>query len=464
MGAARAVTARPVRAALWASEDRRNVALAITAGLVIRVVLIVAYAPSIQPDSAEYLGLAHRLGSLHLTGYDGVRTPGYPLMLFALGYSPTTAWWAQAVLGLLTTGLLYRLVRQLGGSPTMAFVAALLYTTSLEVLSIERQVLTEALTTFLLTVAGSICVALVGPQGRRNGLVALLAVTLAYLCLVRPDALLVAIYLALSVVAVWYRREADTYSRRSLIRPALTMMLPLVIALVAWATVNKEASGVMSVSTVLGHNMIDHMAPYVGVQPGRDHEITSVYVRWRARVEAANGGSYANTSWAAEPSMERASHLSAPHVSSRLLSVALGAIESHPWPYITSSLEQWPKFWLPPNYAYDFSGGAGSSLIHAVWKVQRAAQLIIAALFLLLCTDEAVRRVRRRRPALMNAPMVLLAGAVLLGTLSPIFLAYGATGRYGSVYYPLFLAVTFALASPALRSFSARRRSRVSSI
>lgn len=456
MRAAHALNARPVSTVFSLTEDRRNVALAITVGLVVRVVLIVAYSPLLAPDSSGYLALAHRLGSLHMEGYDASRTPGYPFLLLVLRYSPTATWCAQAILGLLTTGIVYWLVRRLGGSATMALVAALLYTTSFGVLAFERDVLTETLTSFLLTAAGSICVVLVGAEGRRPAMVALLGVTLGYLCLVRSDALLVAVYLAISVLVVWYFRESEASSRRSLLRPALTMLLPPVIGLAAWATVNKETSGVLTVSSVLGHNMIDHMAPYVEVQPGRDRAITSVYVVWRARVEAVNAGDYAETSWAAERDMERASHLDSAHVASRLLSIAVSAIERHPVAYLTSSAKQWPRFWLPPNYAYDFHGGAGSSFIHVLWKIQRAAQLLVAALFLMLCAAEALRRVARR-PAFMKTPSVMLALAVLVGTLSPVFFGYGSTERYGSVYFPIVLAVTFAVAGSAASSLSTRR-------
>jgi hypothetical protein len=437
-------------------QDRRNLAVAVAVGLILRVVLILSYPPVLRQDSPGYLDLAHRLASWHLAGFNGARTPGYPFMLLLLGYSPTAAWCLQAAFGLLATAIIYWLVRRLGGSGTAALVAALLYTTSAVVLAVERQVMTETLATFLITAAGAICAGLVSSDARRRGLAALLGATLFCLCLVRPDTLVVAVCLVISVLAVWHFQEGRGSALRTLVRPAAAMMLPALIGLFAWAMVNRETIGVTSVSTVLGHNLIDHIAPSVTVQPGADHDITAAYVDWRARVEARSGGDYANTSWEAEPALERAAHLDAAHLSGRLQSIALSAIASHPVQYVGSSVKQWPRFWLPPNYPDEFHGGAGSAVIHGVWNLQRVIQVLIAALFLALCLAEIISRLRRSG-SVLGTPGALLALAVLVGSLPPVFLAYGETGRYGYVYFPLVLAVAFAAGDRVLQAAWTRR-------
>jgi Dolichyl-phosphate-mannose-protein mannosyltransferase len=445
-----------VRSVHLAAQDRLNIALLSAVAVAIRLVLIFTYRPLLGNDSHSYIDLAHRLGSMHLEGASGSRTPGYPLLLLAVGYSPVATWCVQAALGVIATLLVYGLVRRLGGGARIALVAALVYTLSFEVLAVERTVLTETLASFLLLVAAHFAVTIV-QSGRTRGASALfLGLTLAYLCLVRPDALAVTVYLALAVAVALYVARADRPGRRraSAARTAFAILTPPLLVLAAWAGVNRATIGITSVSTVIGHNMIDHVAAEVRVTPGPDHSITSAYVAARVRREA-HTRDLGNLSYDAELAMERASHLDAAHLSGRLLSIALGVIERHPFSYISSSVEQWPRFWLPPNYADEFTGGLGSELIRLLWRLERAVLALINVVFVLLLVADLVQRVRRHGGILARAPLVL-AGIPIIGVLPATFFAYGETGRYGYVYFPLVIGVTFAIAAPLLRALRAR--------
>ncbi len=110
------------------------------------------------------------MAALHLHGSSGARTPGYRLLLLALGYSPVATWCVQALLGVLATLLVYALARRLGASARLALAAGLLYALDLEVLAIEHIVLTETLTSFLLLVAAHLAISIAGrerPRARR---------------------------------------------------------------------------------------------------------------------------------------------------------------------------------------------------------------------------------------------------------------------------------------------------------
>lgn len=438
------------------SEDRRNMAVVGGVAVALRLVLILSYSPVLTTDSSSYLKLAHRLGSMNLHGSTGTRTPGYPALLLALGYSPVAAWCVQAGLGVVATLLLYRLVRRLGGSGWAATAAALAYAIDLEVLAVEREVMTETVASFLILVAASLTVAITQADRKRWAIPVWTGVTLCYLCLVRPDSLAITVYFAVAVAITQSIRQAREPRQRLAIgiRYGVAILLTPLLALVAWTGVNRATIGVTSVSTVIGFNMIDHVAPYVQAEPGPNYPITSAYVAARVRRQA-HTSNLANLSADAEPSMERASHLTAAHLSGRLLSIALGVIAQHPFSYLASSLKQWPRFWLPPNYAYQFTGGSGSSLIHIAWKAERAIKLLVAAAFLLLCLSDVVRRLRRQ-PGILSHSSALLAGVVAVGIFPPTFLAFGDTGRYGYIYYPLILAVTVAAAEPLIAAARAR--------
>jgi len=425
------------------------------AAIAIRLILFVAYSPVLTNDSHSYLDLAHRLGAAHLHGSSGARTPGYPVVLLALGYSPRAAWVLQALLGILATFLVYALVRRLGGGSTVALAAGLLYTLDLDVLAVEHMVMTEAIASFLLLVAAHLALTVLeraSPRARSwTAPALLLALTIAYLCLVRPDMLILGAYLVLTLAIA-------THSARP-----LWILVPALAVLVAWAGANRATIGVFTVSTVLGHNMIDHVAKYVTVEPGRNHGITAAYVAAREQRER-HTSDLGNLSADAEAAMERASHLDAAHLSGRLLSIGLGVIAHHPVQYVASSVKQWPRFWLPPNYAYQFTGGA----IRVVWKLERALIVLVNIVFVLLVAVDLARRASRR-DGLLSPPALILAGLVVLGLLPATFLAYGETGRYGYIYLPLVLGVSFAtgeivlrrLRAPALAPASRPRPSRI---
>ncbi len=413
--------------------------------ITIRLGLILAYSPVLSADSRSYLDLAHRIAAAHLHGSSGARTPGYPVLLLALGYSPVATWCLQALLGVAATLLVYALIRRLGAGPRIAFVAGLLYALDLEVLALERTVLTETLASFLLLVAAHLVVTVLSSERPRRLTLAGLGLVLAYLCLVRPDQLAIAAYVTVAVGIALAVARSGPRRWRVPVRSVGWILLPPVIALAAWAAVNRATIGVGTVSTVLGYNMIDHVAPYVRVEPGRDRALTAAYVAARQRRQARTSD-LGNLSADAQPAMERVSGLDAAHLSGRLLGIAEGVIVHHPAQYVASSLRQWPQFWLAPNYAYRFASGRTPAVLRIIWGLERAVLAMINLAFVLLLVGELVQRMRRRTP-LLSRPALVLAGIPLVGLVPATFLAFGDTGRYGYVYLPLVLSVSFATAA-----------------
>lgn len=432
--------------ARWAAlggADRRNLAVLAGVAAAIRLILVLAYSPVFTSDSQSYLDLAHRLEALHLHGSSGARTPGYPILLLAVRYSAVATWCVQAAIGVLATLLVYGLVRRLGGGTRIALVAGLLYALDLEVLAIEHMIMTETLTSFLLLLAAHGAVTIADADNPRRRTLIGLGVILACLCLVRPDELAVTLYLVLALglaLTASLRATQRTGARRtSGLRRALWILVPPLVAVAAWTGVNRATLGVSSLSTVLGFNMIDHVVTYVQVEPGSDHAITAAYVAARTRRETQHR-ILNNLSYEALPAMERVAHLDAPHLSGRLLGIALGVVEHHPAQYVASSLKQWPRFWLAPNYADRFATGRAARAIRLVWTLERIVLTLINVAFVLLLLSDLARRTWRREPFLRRSSLII-AGVAAVGLIMATFFAYGDTGRYGYVYFPLVLSV-----------------------
>ena len=68
------------------------------------------------------------------------------------------------------------------------------------------------------------------------------------------------------------RHQGKAVTSGATMKRAVAALLPAVIAIGAWAGVNKDTTGEFTVSTVAGRNMIDQVAPYVRVQPGLESQ------------------------------------------------------------------------------------------------------------------------------------------------------------------------------------------------
>jgi hypothetical protein len=150
-----------------------------------RLLIILLYQPVAYGDTPSYWRLAETVLQ-GFTGYDGTRTPGYPVFLALLG-SDRNIWLAQLLLGFVTTLLIFFMGWKLLDKPWFGGLLALAHTINLGQLFFESNLLTESLTTFLmiLTMAG-VLVWLLYPQYRRPWLAFLLGLTSTATLLVRP--------------------------------------------------------------------------------------------------------------------------------------------------------------------------------------------------------------------------------------------------------------------------------------
>src|SRR5689334_8550462 len=84
----------------------------------VRIVLAAIYRPHIQPDSPGYLAVAQRIWDGSFAGFNGGRTPGYPLLLVAAAMNLYVVWFIQAAMGIAVTLMLFDLIVRRTGSAT----------------------------------------------------------------------------------------------------------------------------------------------------------------------------------------------------------------------------------------------------------------------------------------------------------------------------------------------------------
>jgi len=198
------------------------------------------------PDSFTYLAPAKMLLTGHgfstATGLpETLRTPGYPLLLAAFGLHVIPVILLQHLLNVVLAVAIYVVCIRRIGSRFVALTAAILFALDVPTIHYANKLLTE--TTFTILLFGVVLLAL-----RGRGLIAI-GLLCGVLVLIRPVAIVYFVPLALFFALV--RRPAKAIVAFVI----AALLLPL-----AWGVRNRIRSGVFTISSVAGANMLMYRA------------------------------------------------------------------------------------------------------------------------------------------------------------------------------------------------------------
>lgn len=403
--------------------------------LIPRVGLWLAYEPLVAPDSGSYTDLAHRIGTWDFQGFNGARTPGYPLLLLLAGQNARLAWLLQSLLGIATALLLLALTLRQTRSRTAAIVAAVACGLSLNLIFAEATILTEPLATFLLVLAVFLCTrASVDPDVSVVSYIAVGAV-LAFAGLTRP-LLLVALPPGLLFLRPW--------SRPRPLRLTLGFFLPVVMLIGSWCSVVWKTTGTFTLTTLLGYNLTQQSGAFFELLPDEDAQLRDIYLRYRtARIEST--GSRSQTIWAAKAEMMSATGLDPVQLSNELTRLSFALFAAHPRLYLKGVRQSWLKFW-DPIIMWDldrFHHPQLRPLVQRMWEAQaKVSRTLKKALLPALIVYLACAMTRRSR-RISEAPLLALA---IIGSASLVqaLIEFGENPRYAIPFQPLIIFVLVA--------------------
>jgi Dolichyl-phosphate-mannose-protein mannosyltransferase len=238
-----------------------NVALAVLAGLALRIFFVLKFPVTDSGDAPFYIELAWNWLKNRVYGFPvhgvltavDMRTPGYPAFLAAIfafeGNSPRAAMLAQAVLDVVTCGVIAliaarlapREYKQRAGIAALWLAALCPFTANYTAV-----VLTETLTIFLTAVAILVLLQTqIGPGGGnafvRDGFFGdpwfLAGLVVGLGTLVRPETPLILFAAGLVLLGKWWRPR----DWRKLVRAGVLMGVGLVLPLLPWAARNWRA-------------------------------------------------------------------------------------------------------------------------------------------------------------------------------------------------------------------------------
>ena len=432
--------------------DLRAGAIIVVVWLVTRAALACAYLPVTPLDSETYLQLAGQLGHLDFSDYIGQRTPGYPLLLMAVGSHFTMLWFLQACLSLVAALLMFRIVRGNGGAWGLAIGVALTYLLALNTLFYEAAVLTETLSACLLILVSYLFLGAVrtGMTLRASVGIGLAA---ALLALTRPAYVFMVPLLGLLLCFA-----------RGRYRLAQVVVFVVVAGLPVggWMAFNKAQIGHFSLTSLLGYNLSNHTGAFMEKAADEHALFRDIYLKYR-KIKMQATGSHPMTVFWARDELKQASGLGEVELSARFQRISVELIARHPDLYLSSVVKAWASFWAVPRFGQDDVLGppAVKIWLDGIGKIQHALLRLLNVVFLLSSLLMLFCVFRRRRSGLGEflAP-AFMATVVLATSVVQALAEYGENPRYFIPSQPLVIACTAMALAAFVHSFRGQRNFR----
>jgi 4-amino-4-deoxy-L-arabinose transferase-like glycosyltransferase len=412
------------------SEGIGWVAAAVALAVGVRVLLAFVYEPLYGNDAPTYAALAGMIRTGDFTGYDGVRTPGYPVFMLLAGLNNQAIRLAQNISGLLAIGLAFLLVRRHGSVPAAGGVALVL-ALSIQFPFYEALIQTESLA--LAVLLASVFFLLARPAGPSWHL--LVAGTLAAAgALVRPHFLfLPPLYAGLLLLRDWGQW-------RVLAKGLAALLIPAVLMIGGWMGFNHQTLGRMTFTSIGKISVLAHMIPYVESADESFGALKQIYVEEYRTLKDFMVASGDNRGFYGTDLQRRLSaagcDLDANAVIDWQYAMAMDLIRKHPLGYLEHVVKAWGRFWRVHIIIYEECFAGRQRLHAAAWAFWRPVKLFWLGLQLLfLGLLPAVFRLpmqRERRHVLLTLYAVVLAACT-----SQSLTSYYDNARFAVPFLPL---------------------------
>jgi len=417
-----------------------------------RLWLYVAYRPVTYSDTHSYRRLAEAIRQGWQT-YDGTRTPGYPIFL-AIAGNDERAYALQLAFGLLTTLLFFYIGWRVSRRGWLGALAACAYTLNPQQLFFEASLITESLTTFLLTASFAGLAALLYaevPSRWQHSLLALgMGLTSGLAALTRPLFIFLPFWLALFLGLVSF-----PFERKARWQVALITGVSGLILLGLWTGFIHRQFGRWGLTTMTGYHLIQHTGVFFEYVPDEYAPLRDTYLQYRA-ARLAETGQPNNAIWEAIPAMQQASGLSFYDLSDVLTKISLQLIWRHPMLYLRNVIEGWFWFWKAPVYWSPAAFVATARVEGARIWIEEAHLGLICANCLFLAGSAALLwpHVRARW---LNPFLAALTGMVWLTSLLQTLLDHGDNPRFAVPVQTFILLLVLWWSKEAYLSWVSKR-------
>jgi hypothetical protein len=420
----------------------------IIASLCMRVFFYSVTSYGIATDSGAYIDLAEQIKQSSLAEDNGLRTPGYPLFILTLGMNPEVIRAAQMGLGILITIMLFLIVYQITHNLFFSTIAGAMYGLNVSMISFENSILTETLTTFLVT----LCILLfiyIQPKIDSHKLLVpwllLVGGISAFTGLVRPNFLFLSLLFA-GIILVKLVRERFKYPYLL----TLVFLLPTFILIGGWSSYNYLRLGSFGPSTITGFSLTNHSVKFVQYAPEQYSVIRESFLAAREQLGTSDLRWWSGN--AVEEIMSKTGW-SYPQLSSELTKMSIYLFIHHPALYAKGVLSGWVNFWnttgpltaLSGKDVFTFPWKNSLLLFSKIWEdIERYATVFFVQLPFLICVILVPFQLLlkpRRQYFLLNLPIAVMSAVIILTSITSSMVENDTPARYAIPVRALIVCV-----------------------
>jgi len=404
-------------------------------------IIAIYWKVTIFPDTGSYSALAEPLLKFNLSGYDGERSPGYPLLLaLANNWFPLVVVY-QMLLGIITAIYLYKTLQVLQFSQRVSLYSTLLFNSMLHVIFYETAILSEALTLlFMVAAFYHIFKLLLYKQAGYKQLI-IISLLLGWLTIIKP------FYIFLPFVIYGLYTLKD-FRFAKIINKSLVILLFPLISFLGWSYVNKVNTGYFVSTTYFGLNMSQNCVYFAEKTPEKYHLISSIYVKHREQAIKENKD-VAMTIWYACDELMKKTGLDFVNLSHELGEFSKVAIKNNPGDYAKQVFISWKDFWKTAmhwNYE-DFNVKYSNKACQGVWYIQGFILVTLKIIFVLLIPYYTFLFLKNRK---ITPPFIIIT-VVFTASLLQALVTYGTNNRYSYPFEFLMLICILVTFKPQLK-------------
>ncbi len=416
------------------ASNNKNLVVILVFGIVYRLVMHFFICDSILlvGDSESYILLAEKINDLALNGYNGERTPGYPLLLFLAGSSLRVAVLYQHILGVISSVFMYKTFLNFQISHKSSLWLTLFFQCFLNVYFYEITLLTETLSLFLLTIIVYVFSKnyLENTQFKVD---LLFGILLGILTLVKPFYAFIP-FVFYGFIVLKKKQLSAILNKRIII-----LFFPLLVYF-GWSYVNKINTGYFTSTTFFGLNLSQNCVFFAEKTPEKYQWIGIPYAKYREMAIRNGESSPAMAIWNAyEDGAYEDKKMGFADFSYLLGDYAVQTIKNNPKAYCHQVVTRsWFDFWRPTIPAYENKIDEDKkTLVAKLWFVQRKLFNLIKFGFLFLVPFYCFKYLKDKKvtPDLVIV-ILIFAASVLQGIIT-----YGTNSRYSFPFEYLMMGV-----------------------
>ncbi|MFC4632475.1 hypothetical protein ACFO3O_01040 [Dokdonia ponticola] len=412
-------------------------------GVLVRVLIAIAYSNqvSIFNDTESYIPLAERLSTLDLKGYDGLRTPGYPLLLAIAGIHFSIVVFIQTLLGILSSVLLFKISFRLKNHIPLALINGLSLSFFLHILFYERAILTETLTLCALVVCLWYLVRIDFFKTQKKDAITnvqslLLGILMAVVFLIRPMFIVITPLVVVCFLIIYRHLKF-----LKIVIQVFLIGMPALASYQAWSMLNFYNTDYKTVTVFSGMNLAQNCVYFIDNADDSHAALRDVYVRKRDSV-IANDGDVSMSIWRVYEALKAKENITVAELSQRFDPMNKELIRENPLAYSKQVGISWLAFWeeyVLWNYNA-FKHNIPKWILSGTWLyIQRPLLFLINGAFLVISFIMIIRHIRKKE---LSLNFYLFCVLLTLGSsLGQALVIYGNNGRFSVPFLPFIIVV-----------------------